>query len=231
MRLRPIMPHRELQELGIYRKISLNQQIRTKRFRGSKWRVLFLFKRCIYVSECLTPYMYVYQMQPCTCRGQRRVRRSDNLWNWRLHVGVGNQTQILSKNKCAYLLSHFSSPRTTVKHSKGESGDSSVSKEAYQQALSKMLRIRTTKILNTTGLIVHHLESKKEKDSYQDMNLRTDDGHSSGVCRHIHSHVRTYTQTYMIKIIKIKLLRQKERQTQEEMAQQLTLATFSKDPS
>lgn len=131
MRLRPIMPYCELQELGIYRKISFNQQIRTKCFRGSKWRVLFLFKRCIYVSECLTPYMYVYQMQPCTCRGQRRVRRSDNLWNWRLHVGVGNQTQVLGKNKCAYLLSHFPSPRTTVKHSPGKSGNSSVSKEAY----------------------------------------------------------------------------------------------------
>lgn len=195
MCLRPIMPYCELQELGIYRKISFNQPIRTKCFRGSKWRVLFLFKRCIYVSECLTPYMYVYQMQPCTCRGQRSVRRPDDLWNWRLHVGVGNQTQILGKNKCAYLLSHFSSPRTTVKHSTGESGNSSVSK-AYWQALSKMLRIRTMKILNTTGLTVHHLGSKKKKDSYQDVNLRTDDGHSSGIRRHIHSHIHTYSQTY-----------------------------------
>lgn len=131
MRLRPIMPHRELQELGIYRKISLNQQIRTKCFRGSKWRVLFLFKRCIYGSECLTPYMYVYQMQPCTCRGQRRVRRSDNLWNWRLHVGVGTKPRSLARTVCLPAESLLSSPRTTVKHSTGESGDSSVSKEAY----------------------------------------------------------------------------------------------------
>lgn len=62
--------------------------------------------------------------------------------------------------------------------------------------MSKMLRIRTTNIQNTTGHAVHHLGSREEEDSYY-MNLMVD------ILWHLQAATLTYpylhTDTYMTK--------------------------------
>lgn len=107
MRLRPIMPHRELQELGIYRKISLNQQIRTKCFRGSKWRVLLFLKDVFMGLSVLLPICMCTKCNPVLVEVREE---SEGL----TISGTGGYTWVLEPNpdpwqeQCAYLLSHFS---------------------------------------------------------------------------------------------------------------------------